>query len=137
MSFGGVGCFDGSGLSLCRWLSFAYRLKYRARSKDSRKIAEYGTADHKGKCLALSHVACPGSQIGTYRSTRKKGHGRIVQLWLYTTMSMGAVNHHDACVDVMVEPETVKKHGWGRKTCPLRVREGALTWTKGWVLTEK
>lgn len=52
-------------------------------------------------------------------------------------MSMEAVNHHDACVDVMVEPETVEKHGWGRKTCPLRVREGALTWTKGWVLTEK
>ena len=59
VSFGGVGCFDGSGLSLYRWLSFAYRLKYRARSKDSRKIAEYGVAYHKGKFLVLSHVSCP------------------------------------------------------------------------------
>ena len=122
---------------MCRGLSFAYRPKYRVFSKDSRKIAEYGVAHHKGKSLVLSHVSCPGSQIGTYRSSCKKGHGRVAQLWLYTARSMGAVNHHDACVGAMVMPETVKTHGWGRKTCRLRVREGALTWTKGWVLTEK
>ena len=36
---------------MCRGLSFAYRPKYRVFSKDSRKIAEYGVAHHKGKSL--------------------------------------------------------------------------------------